>query len=168
MDYLIVDGYNIIHAWRTVFDMENDSLENNRVKLIEMLSNYQGHTEYEIVIVFDAYKVVDGIGSLLKYDNIRIVYTKENQTADNFIERFVMDMRGMGNIIVATGDQLEQKTVLIKGGLRLTARELKYDILMANKKQKKDKYTKGENSKFEDFLSKEQVEIFEKMRRGNE
>ncbi|MBN2852508.1 MAG: NYN domain-containing protein [Clostridia bacterium] len=168
MDLLIVDGYNIIHAWQDIFPLDKNTLEECRIKLAELLSNYQGYSGYEIVIVFDAYKVMDGVGSLKKYDNLKIVYTRERQTADNFIERFVSEVRGIGNIIVATGDGLEQKTILLKGGLRLTAKELKHDIMLASKKQNRQKYMKSDKNRLEDHLSKDQIELFEKMRRGNE
>lgn len=167
MDMLIVDGYNIINAWKDIFDLENDSLENCRIKLQDLLSNYQGHTHQKIVVVYDAYMVVNNKGSLYTHDNLKIVYTKENQTADNFIERYVMLNSRYGNIFVATGDFLEQKTVFLKGGFRITARELRANIIGMKKIEIKHGKSKVGYNKFEEFLSEEQKITFEKLRRSN-
>ena len=164
MEYLLIDGYNIINTWRDIFDLDNDTLLENRNKFLRMLSNYQGYTNFRIVVVFDAHKVSESIGVLEKYDNIKVVYTKENQTADNFIERFVNSYRGTDVIRVATGDYLEQKTIFLKGGLRLSARELKEDMIKANADQ-----SKGETNHkifFTDHLTDEQKRILDNIRRS--
>ena len=128
MEYLFVDGYNIINAWSDIFD-KNSPLEDNRKALCDILSDYQGYTGFRIVVVFDAHLVPEGIGSLMQYDKIKVVFTKSNQTADNFIERYVTEARYNNIITVVTNDYMEQKTVLHKGALRMTASELQREII---------------------------------------
>src|SRR5690554_4062097 len=127
MEYLLVDGYNVIHAWNDVFDVSG-SLEDNRALLLQLLSDYQGYTGLRVVVVFDAYLVPDGLGSLDTFDNITVVFTKKNQTADTFIQQFVNNNRFKDNITVVTDDYMEQKTVFQKGALRMTANELKQQV----------------------------------------
>ncbi|NLF37352.1 MAG: NYN domain-containing protein [Clostridiaceae bacterium] len=132
MEYLLVDGYNIINAWRDIFDKENP-LEDNRKMLCELLSDYQGYTDLRIVIVFDAHLVPEGKGSLINHDKIKVIFTMSNQTADNFIERYVTQQRYADKITVVTNDYLEQKTVFQKGALRMTANELRSEIFTKRK-----------------------------------
>ena len=132
MEYLLVDGYNIINAWRDIFDKENP-LEYNRKMLCELLSDYQGYTDLRIVIVFDAHLVPEGKGSLINHDKIKVIFTMSNQTADNFIERYVTQQRYADKITVVTNDYLEQKTVFQKGALRMTANELRSEIFTKRK-----------------------------------
>ncbi|MFA5342200.1 MAG: NYN domain-containing protein [Clostridia bacterium] len=132
MEYLLVDGYNIINAWRSVFD-KSDPLEDNRKALCELLSDYQGYTDLKIVVIFDAHLVPEGKGSLINHDKIKVIFTKSNQTADNFIERFVVDSHYREKITVVTNDYMEQKTVLQKGALRMTASELQHEIFTKRK-----------------------------------
>lgn len=133
MEYLVVDGYNIINAWNDVFNLRKESLEDCRDKLCEMLSNYQGYKKINVIVVFDAHMVREGQIKTETYDNITIVYTKENQTADNYIERFVYTMSPEHTVRVATSDYLEQRIVLSSGGIRMSPRELKEEIKQANK-----------------------------------
>ena len=115
MEYLVIDGYNLINAWNDIFDLENESLEVCRDKLVSMLSNYQGYKNINVIIVFDAHKVKGSKEKEETFDNIRVLFTKENETADNYIERFVYK-HSSGNVIrVVTSDYLEQKMVLISG-----------------------------------------------------
>ncbi|MBP7344759.1 MAG: NYN domain-containing protein [Clostridia bacterium] len=131
-EYLLVDGYNIINAWRSIFD-KNSSLEDNRKALCDLLSDYQGYTDLKIVVIFDAHLVPEGKGSLINHDKIKVIFTKSNQTADNFIERFVVDAHYGEKITVVTNDYMEQKTVLLKGALRMTASELQHEIFTRRK-----------------------------------
>ena len=167
-EYLIIDGYNIINSWDDIFDLDTLSLEEARIKLLDILSDYQGYSGSRVVVVFDAYKVKDGLGSLDIHDNIKVVYTKENQTADNFIERFVKNY-GAGKMIrVATGDYLEQKTVLQKGGFRMTPAELKMDIMESKKNNSHRRLRRKERNFLETRLTGEQRSIFEAMRRSRD
>ncbi len=132
MEYLLVDGYNIINAWRSIFD-KSSPLEDNRKALCELLSDYQGYTDLKIVVIFDAHLVCEGKGSLINHDKIKVVFTKNNQTADNFIERFVVESHYGEKITVVTNDYMEQKTVFQKGALRMTASELQNEIFTKRK-----------------------------------
>ena len=106
---MLVDGYNIIHAWDELRElMEDVSLESARVKLIDTLSNYKGVQKATIIVVFDAYLVKGNPGSVSKYHNIYVVYTKEAETADHYIERVVTSMPKHYRVRVATTDGLEQ------------------------------------------------------------
>ena len=164
-EFLIIDGYNIINAWADLFDLNVLSLEEARKKFLDMLSDYQGYTGCRMVVVFDAYKVKEGLGSLGTHDNIKVVYTRENQTADNFIERFVKEY-GAGKIIhVATGDYMEQKTILQKGGFRMTPSELKIEIQNSKKEHFQKKHKRKDRNFLENRLTGEQRSIFESIRR---
>jgi len=167
-EYLIIDGYNIINSWGDFFNLNELSLEEARVKLLDILSDYQGYSGRRVVVVFDAYKVKDGLGSIDTYDNLQVIYTRENQTADNFIERFIKDFGAGRTIHVATGDYLEQKTVLQKGGFRITPAELKNEILNSKKNHSNKKTKRKERNFLESRLTGEQRSIFEAMRRSRD
>ena len=164
-EYLIIDGYNIINSWTDLFDLGHISMEDARKKLLDLLSDYQGYSGRRIVVVFDAHKVREGLGSLDIHDKIKVIFTRENQTADNFIERFVKNY-GAGKIIrVATADYLEQKTVLQKGGFRMTPSELKIEVLGAKNNPENKKLKTKERDFLENRLSGEQRSVFEALRR---
>jgi predicted RNA-binding protein with PIN domain len=164
-EYLIIDGYNIINSWADMFNLNILSMEEARKKLLDMLSDYQGYSGCRLVVVFDAYKVKDGLGSLGIYDNIKVIFTKENQTADNFIERYVKNY-GAGKVIrVATGDYLEQKTILQKGGFRMTPAELKAEVNKSKRSILHSRNRGAEQNFLENQLTGEQRSIFEDLRR---
>ena len=121
---LIVDGYNIIFAWEELNEMSRLSIDAARTMLADILSNYQGFKGMTLILVFDAYKVKGGTGSVIKYHNIYIVYTKEAQTADAYIEKTVHENAGNMRVTVATNDGLEQTIVFGDGASRMSAREL--------------------------------------------
>ncbi|HOD93260.1 MAG TPA: NYN domain-containing protein [Clostridia bacterium] len=152
MEYLLVDGYNIINAWQSIFD-KSSPLEDNRKALCDLLSDYQGYTDFKIVVIFDAHLVPEGKGSLINHDKIKVIFTKNNQTADNFIERFVVEAHYREKITVVTNDYLEQKTVLQKGALRMTASELQHEIFT---KRKNASVNKKETNYIIDTLDNEQ------------
>ncbi|MGE5613086.1 MAG: NYN domain-containing protein [Bacillota bacterium] len=134
MEYLIVDGYNIINAWDDIFDINGgEPLEDCRDKLANMLSNYQGVRKYNIILVFDAHLKKGGREKEYFFDNIKIVYTKEGETADNYIERFVHQLGNLHTVRVATSDYLEQTMILSNGGIRMSPRELREELEMVNK-----------------------------------
>lgn len=136
MEYLVIDGYNIINAWGDVFDVKGEPLEDCRDRLLHILSNYQGYKNMKVIVVFDAHHVKGNKENVETFDNITVVYTKENETADNYIERFVYK-NGQDNIIrVVTSDYLEQRMVLNKGGIRVTPQELKHEIMNTCKDMK--------------------------------
>ncbi|MCC8097214.1 MAG: NYN domain-containing protein [Eubacterium sp.] len=165
--YLLVDGYNIIFAWNELKEISEKSLDEARDRLVHILSNYQGVKKYEIIVVFDAYKIAGGLGSVEKRDNITVVFTREAETADNYIERTVGKLKKDSNVLVATSDNLEQVIIMSKGAVRLSASELLLDVNKVNKKiAEKIKYGRPvkDNLLF-DNLDEKTKAIFEKMRR---
>jgi predicted RNA-binding protein with PIN domain len=165
-EFLLVDGYNIIFAWPELREISQDSLEAARIRLADILCNYQGFRKNEIILVFDGYKSKGNMGSVIHYHNIDIVYTKEAQTADQFIEAVSAQMARDYQIRVATSDGMEQMIILAQGASRMTARELKRDIELANRDLKETyekKKDKGRNLLMNN-LSPEMAELLEKMR----
>src|SRR5699024_912268 len=108
LKYLLVDGYNIIFAWEELRNLAQDHLDAARMKLMDILSNYQGYSQYTIILVFDAYKVKGGQRSVTSYHNIHVVYTKEAETADMYIEKVTREIAGKHHVVVATSDYMEQ------------------------------------------------------------
>ena len=127
-EYLLVDGYNIIHAWPELKEMSKINLESARRMLMDLLSNYQGFKKCIVILVFDAYKVKGNPGSTEKYNNIHVVYTKEAETADTYIERATYEIAKNNRVRVATSDNLEQLIILGHGAIRVPASELKEEI----------------------------------------
>ena len=127
-EYLLVDGYNIIHAWVELASIAKENMESARMKLLDYLSNYQAIKKIKIIVVFDAYRVVGNRVEMIDYNNIHVIYTKEAQTADQYIEKFVSDHNQKYNLTVATSDGLEQIIIRGKGGSLLSARDLKEEI----------------------------------------
>ena len=120
-EFLLVDGYNIIFAWDELKALASESLEAARQSLADVLSNYQGYRKCGVILVFDAYKVKGNPGSVEKYKNIHIVYTKEAETADAYIEKATYDMRKQYRVRVATSDGMEQLIILGHGATRIPA-----------------------------------------------
>lgn len=124
-EYLIVDGYNIIFAWEDLNSLSKINIDSARDALKDVLANYQGYRGCRLILVFDAYKVKGNAGKHENFNGIDVFYTKQDETADAFIERTVHDIRDKYKVTVATNDALEQQTVLSLGALRMSARELK-------------------------------------------
>jgi predicted RNA-binding protein with PIN domain len=141
-EYLLVDGYNIIHAWDDLSQLARVDLDGARRKLMDILSNYQGWRKCHVILVFDAYKVKGNPGSVEKYHNIHVVYTKEAETADMYIEKTTYDIAKEHRVRVATSDGLEQLIILGHGAARLSARELRFEIDQAQR-QIRDIIEKG-------------------------
>ena len=119
--YLLVDGYNIIFAWDSLKDIAKDNLDLAREMLTTKLCNFQGYTQCEVILVFDAYKVKGGTEKVEKVNNISVVYTKEAETADAYIERVTHELTKNHRVRVATSDGLEQLIILGKGAERVSA-----------------------------------------------
>jgi len=127
-EYLLVDGYNIIHAWEDLSAAAREDLDGARVRLMDLLCSYQGWRRCHVILVFDAYKVKGSPGSVEKYHNIHVVYTKEAETADTYIERATYDLAKEHRVRVATSDALEQVIILGHGARRLSAREFRFEL----------------------------------------
>ena len=127
-EYLLVDGYNIIFAWEELKALAQTDLAAARAVLEDILANYRGFRKCEIILVFDAYKVKGNPGSVEKRNNLYIVYTKEAQTADNYIERTTYELSRDHQVRVATSDGLEQMIILGHGAMRLSASAFKAEV----------------------------------------
>ncbi len=127
-EYLLVDGYNIIFAWDELKKIASDSLDTARSQLINILCNYQGFRQCELILVFDAYKVKGNKGEVEKVHNISVVYTKEAETADSYIERVTHELSKNHRVRVATSDNLEQMIILGNGAFRMSAKDFYNEV----------------------------------------
>ncbi len=127
---LLVDGYNIIFAWEELKELAKDSLESARGRLLDLMSNYQGYKGNHLIVVFDAYRVANHATEVSRYHNIYVVYTKDAETADQYIERTVREMKRKYSyhVTVATSDALEQVIILGAGAMRMSARGLLEEV----------------------------------------
>lgn len=130
-EYLLVDGYNVIFAWDSLKELSKDNIEGARNMLINILCNYQGYKKCEVILVFDAYKVKGSSREVEKVNNINIVYTKEAETADMYIEKVSHKLAKNNKVRVVTSDALEQLIILGNGALRVSSREFLYEIQQA-------------------------------------
>ena len=130
-DYLLVDGYNIIHAWDSLRALAGEDLEGARERLVHRLRNYQGWRKCRVIVVFDAYRVKGGVGSVTREGDVWVVYTKEAETADMYIEKTTYELGRKHRVRVATSDGLEQLIILGHGAVRLSASELERELEQA-------------------------------------
>jgi len=131
--FLLVDGYNIIFAWKELNELAKINIDSARDLLIDIMCNYQGYKKVNLILVFDAYKVHGGQGKVLQYHNIHVVYTKEAETADQYIEKVTHQLGKQYYVTVATSDRLEQMITWGQGAKRLSANGLKEEIEHINK-----------------------------------
>lgn len=165
-EYLLVDGYNIIFAWTGLKELTDKNMDVARIKLLDILSNYQGIRKCEIIVVFDAYRVQGHQEEVIDYHNIHMVYTKEAQTADQYIEKFTYDNKKKYKITVATSDGLQQIIIRGEGASLLSARELKADIDMANATimlKHQEMQQEGSRNYISNALSQEAKQQMEKL-----
>lgn len=127
-DYLLVDGYNVIFAWKDLKELAKDNLDAARFKLQDIMSNYQGYRNEEVILVFDGYKVKGNPGTVQRFHNIYVVYTKEAETADQYIERVSGTYSQEDVVRVVTSDRLEQIIIMGKGAQRVSARDLEKEV----------------------------------------
>ncbi len=132
-EYLLVDGYNIIFAWEELRELAARNIDSARDRLMDILSNYQGYLGNTLILVFDAYKVKGNPGSVQQYHNIHVVYTREAETADQYIEKTVHRIGQKYQVTVATSDALEQMIIWGNGALRMSAAGLKEAVEKAAK-----------------------------------
>ena len=131
-EYLLVDGYNIIFAWDELKAVARDNLDAARQRLMDLMSNYQGYKKCQVILVFDAYKVPRGTGEVSRYHNIYVVYTKEAETADAYIEKTTYELsKKKYRVRVATSDYAEQMIILGHGALRLSATTFRAEVEQA-------------------------------------
>lgn len=167
-EYLLVDGYNIIFAWEDLKELAAVNIDGAREKLMDILCNYQGFKKSTLILVFDAYKVKGNPGSVETYHNIHVVYTKEAETADQYIEKTVHEIGRKYRVTVATSDQLEQVIILGQGGQRMSARELLEDVIEVShqiRETARQKRSSDKNYLF-DHLDEETATRMERIRLG--
>lgn len=166
-EYLIVDGYNIINAWDELKSLGKEDLEGAREKLIDDIIEYCVYTGAKSIIVFDAYQVKNSKEKIEERKNATIVFTKEHQTADSYIEKFIGKLSKYDMVKVATNDYAEQQIILGKGATRISARELKLDIMSIKSKIKsKTNSTNIQRNALESFLDEETLSKLENIRRN--
>ena len=166
-EYLLVDGYNIIFAWEELKELADADVAGARGRLMDILCNYQGYRKCTLILVFDAYKVEGNPGEVMKYHNIYVVYTREAETADQYIEKTVRKMARHHEVTVATSDALEQVIILGHGAHRLSAGGLKEEVELALKELRGEhlRQSSVRNYLF-DYLQEKDAEELEKIRLG--
>ena len=167
-EYLLVDGYNVIFSWEELKELAEVNIDGARTKLMDILSNYQGFKNCTLILVFDAYKVEGHECEITKYHNIHVVYTKEAETADQYIEKVVHQIGRKYKVTVATSDGLEQVIIRGQGAALLSARELRDEISLVKEqiRMENDRRTQeGKNYLF-DHLSENLVDYMEDVRLG--
>jgi predicted RNA-binding protein with PIN domain len=172
-DTVLVDGYNVIHAWPELMELSKESLEHARDKLIEILAGYGAFKDYAIIIVFDAHAVTGSDCCQQENGDFTVVYTKEGETADSYIEKTVYMLVRQGDstqqVYVVTSDWMEQRIILGVGAARISARELYLDVRKTGNMLGQ---TFGENvlnyrrHELENRLSRDVVKRLDELRRG--
>ena len=185
-EYLLVDGYNILHQWDFLKEIARDSLENARRSLLDIIADYNGAAGYELIVVFDAHKAVRGqetSGSDFSphyndpvlgrrkaeiYHNIKVVYTNEGETADHLIESLVNRLAKNHKVMIATSDRLEQVVALGQGAFWISGREFWEEIKKSRRIIREEFVNKPKNkrSALSDRLDRETSDLLERMRRG--
>ena len=167
-EYLLVDGYNIIFSWEELNELAKENIHAACDKLMDILSNYQGYRKCTLILVFDAYKVEGHAEEVIPYHNIYVVYTKEAETADQYIEKTVHRIGRQYQVTVATSDGLEQVIIMGQGAHRISARGLKKEIEDTEKTDREEWHQRRQSSKtyLFDHMSEEMQEQMEKIRLG--
>ena len=173
-EYLLVDGYNIIFAWESLKELAQVNLDSARGRLMDILSNFQGYRKMHLILVFDAYKVKGNPGSTVRYHNIDVVYTKEAETADQYIEKVTHEIGRKHYVRVATSDGLEQLIIMGAGAIRVSARELLEEVMAAGDELRQmflagsaDRAA-GDKNYLLEGVSEEVADYVEQVRQGRE
>ncbi|TQR18957.1 NYN domain-containing protein [Psychrobacillus vulpis] len=167
MQILLVDGYNIIGAWNELKKLKKEKLVDARDRLIELMAEYKAFTGIRVIVVFDAH-LMPGIENKKKQNDVEIIYTRENETADERIEKLTQELSGRRiQIHVATSDLTEQRVIFGQGALRKSAREFEIEMVaISSNITKKVRHIQENKPTSKIPLSDEVAEIFEKWRRG--
>lgn len=168
-EYLFVDGYNIINSWSNLRELSSLNLEVAREELIETMAEYQHYSGIKVIVVFDAHMVKGNTGKKESVKGVEVVYTKENETADQYIEKTLDSIGRIKRVRVATSDWMEQQIVLGRGGTRISARELEVEIFnQRNLLMKKKNKEKDKTDLFIGRLDEEILKKLNKWRKSNE
>lgn len=168
-EYLLVDGYNIIFAWEDLRALAEENIEAARNKLMDILCNYQGYKGMTLILVYDAYKVKGNPGEIIKYHNIHVVYTKEAETADMYIEKTVHEIGRKNKVTVATSDGMEQVIIMGAGATRMSANGLLEEITLMQEEIRQEhlnKLTTKEGNYLFDAMDEEMAALMEDVRLG--
>ena len=167
-EYLLVDGYNIIFAWDDLKELAKENIEAARNKLMDVMCNYQGFKKCILILVFDAYKVEGYAMEVQKYHNIHVVYTKEAETADMYIEKVVHEIGRKYHVTVATSDGIEQVITLGQGGTLISAREFREEVEIVRKQIREECELRRESSRnyLFDHMDRELADHMEEVRLG--
>lgn len=168
MDILLVDGYNIIGAWANLQSLKKENLSEARDLLIQKMAEYQAYTGFRVIVVFDAHQV-KGIEKKQKNHRVEVIYTRENETADERIEKLAISLSNIKTQIhVATSDFTEQWAIFGQGALRKSARELLNEVEAIEKRiQKRVEKIKVNSPQSKIPIAEDVLEMFEKWRRGD-
>lgn len=167
-EYLLVDGYNIIFAWEELKELAKANIHAAQDKLMDILSNYQGFKKCTVILVFDAYKVEGHAEEVTRYHNIYVVYTKEAETADQYIEKTVHRIGRQHQVTVATSDRLEQIIIMGQGATRISAKGLLEEVNEAAKEMRQEWKLHRQSSRnyLFDHVSEEMADYMEEVRLG--
>ena len=168
MRIVFVDGYNVINCWPMLRNMKDSSFEGARQKLIDILQNYATYKEYRVIIVFDGHLVKGSLEKKEELINISVVYTKEGETADSYIERSVNDIGRKLEVCVVTSDSLEQQVAFQRGAIRMSSNEFYFEVLDVEGriKVRTEKRHSQKRNILEDRIEKDVLEKLEKIRRN--
>ncbi|MGY4691838.1 NYN domain-containing protein [Salibacterium sp. K-3] len=166
-DILLVDGYNMIGDWPELKHLRDKNLEEARSLLVQKMAEYRAYKGWEIKVIFDAH-MVEGAGRVYQEHLVEVIYTKENETADERIEKLVGELKNIETRVhVATSDYAEQSFTFGSGALRKSARELRVEMEMVEQNISREVTKQARQENMSNFpLSREIAEIFEKWRRG--
>lgn len=169
MKNIFVDGYNVINSWEELRDNNTGSMENSRAKLIDILLNYGTYNGYKIFLVFDAHLQAKSLEKREKISkNLIVVFTKEGETADSFIEKYVNKIGRTSEVLVVTSDSLEQQIIFQRGAVRMSSIEFYHEVKKVESKIRveSDKNQDGKRYTLEERIDKEVAEKLEEMRRN--
>jgi predicted RNA-binding protein with PIN domain len=166
---VFVDGYNVINSWPELNKIKDYSFEAARIKLVEIIQNYAAYKGYKIFIVFDAHMVKGSIEKKEKLENVIVIFTKEGETADSFIERYVNLIGRKIEVCVVTSDSLEQQLAFQRGAIRMSSIEFYNEVVTTKEKISINtkKSMSSERALVEDRIAKEILEKLERIRRSD-
>lgn len=169
MKTFFVDGYNVINSWPNLKKIKEYSYESSRIQLIDTLQNYSEFKGYKMFIVFDAHMVKGSLEKKERLENLVVIFTKEGETADSYIERTVNNIGRKSEVCVVTSDSLEQQVAFQRGAIRMSSIEFYYEVNNIEKKiqTKTEKMYSQKRSLLEERIDKETLEKLEKIRRGS-
>ncbi|WP_010295379.1 NYN domain-containing protein [Clostridium senegalense] len=168
MRIVFVDGYNVINSWPELKEMKEYSYESAREKLLDIMRNYSAFCGYKIEVVFDAHMVKGAYEKKEKHDKVSVVFTKEGETADGYIEKKVNLIGRKFEVYVVTSDSLEQQVTFQRGASRMSSLEFYHEVMKVERKigKKCEKVYSQKRNLFEDMIDEDIAKILEKMRRS--